>query len=240
MSASANSPELFDADYFAHCCGPIPYERNAVWLAQFSAIAEHIVAALQPSSVLDAGCAFGFLVEALRQRNVEAFGIDISAHAIQNVQADTLPYCQRRSVTDDLDRDYDLIVCIEVLEHMSPREAEVAVANFCRHARSILFSSSPEDFREPTHLNVQPPEYWSELFARHRFYRDVDFDATFVTAWAVLYQKRSEPMPRVVRDFERRYWRLWHENRELRASVLASRQQSVAPELAAPEPNRGR
>lgn len=27
-----------------------------------------------------------------------------------------------------------------------------------------------------SHINVQPPEYWAQLFARQGFFRDVDFD----------------------------------------------------------------
>ena len=42
----------------------------------------------------------------------------------------------------------DLIVCIEVLEHMPADEAEAAIANICGQTADILFSSSPLDFRE--------------------------------------------------------------------------------------------
>ena len=62
----------------------------------------------------------------------------------------------------------------------------------------------------------QPPEYWAELFAKEGFFRDVDFDASFITPWAVRFRKNDEPIHRIVRDYERKYWLLGKENSDLR------------------------
>lgn len=217
-----NESELYDAFYFAHSCG-LPYERNKRWLDFFDNIAEEIVKSIQPKTVLDDGCALGFLVEGLRKRGVEAYGIDISEYAIQNVHPDIVPYCSIGSVTAPLPQKYDLIVSIEVLEHMSQLEAERAVDNFCIYTDNILFSSTPYDYKEVTHFNVQPPEYWSELYARNLFFRDVDFNTTFITPWAVRYVRKYEPVHRVVRDYERKFWLLWKENSDLRELTLEMR-----------------
>ena len=88
-----DTSRTFDSYYFAHGCGR-PYQRDELWLNMFNDIAEHIVDRMAPSCVLDAGCAMGFLVEALRKRGVEAHGIDISAYAIQNVHREILSYCR--------------------------------------------------------------------------------------------------------------------------------------------------
>jgi chromosome segregation ATPase len=72
----------------------------------------------------------------------------------------------------------------------------------------VLFSSTPTDHRELTHFNVQPPEYWAEIFARHGFFRDVDFDASFINPWAVRFRRSGEPLPRIVRGYERAYAQL--------------------------------
>ncbi|MCS6963473.1 MAG: class I SAM-dependent methyltransferase [Thermoflexus sp.] len=231
MGKLASHPwaKFYDAYYFAHCCGR-PYERSEEWLRFFGSIADRIVRDIQPRTVLDAGCAMGFLVEALRDRGVEAYGIDISKYAIERVRPDIREYCWVASVTEELDRWYDLIVCIEVLEHLTAREAEQAVANFCNHTDDILFSSTPFDYKEATHLNVQPPEYWAEAFARHGFFRDVDFDASFITPWAMRLRRCREPMHRIVRHYERRYWTLWQENLELRALALELRERVAAQE----------
>jgi SAM-dependent methyltransferase len=207
----------FDAYYFEHCCGK-PYRRDEHWLTFFGGIADRIVERIQPRRVLDAGCAIGLLVETLRDRGVEAYGIDLSTYAIANVHEPLRPFCRRASITDELPERYDLIVTIEVLEHLSAADGEAAIANLCRHTDDVLFSSTPLDYRETSHVNVQPPEYWAEAFARHGFFRDIDFDAAFVTPWAARFRRSAEPLPRIVRGYERRYWQLAHETGELRAS----------------------
>lgn len=209
---TAPPADVYDAGYYAHGCGR-PYQRDAVWLGFFGGVADRIVEGIRPGSVMDAGCALGFLVETLRDRGVDAWGVDISAYAIDAAFEAIRPYVRVASVTVPFGRRFDLVTCIEVVEHMPPAEAAAAIANLCAHADDVLFSSSPYDHRELTHHNVQPPAYWAELFARHGFYRDVDFDASFLTPWAVRYRK-SQPVAadpvfgRVVAGYERALWRL--------------------------------
>ncbi len=229
MKSPESDASLFDAYYFRHGCGQ-PYERNDAWLEFFDGIAEAIVRKIGPHTVLDAGCAMGFLVEALRGRGVEAFGVDVSEYAIQHIHPDVKPYCRLGSVTDPFSQKYDLIVCIEVLEHLSPRDAERAVENFCLHTDDVLFSSTPLDYKEATHFNVQPLEYWAELFAQHGFFRDVDFDASFITTWAVRFRRTTEPLHRVVREYERKFWLLWKENTDLRNLAVEMRNQLATQE----------
>jgi SAM-dependent methyltransferase len=230
MKQVDNSGHPFDAYYFAHGCGR-PYQRDEEWLKFFGSIAERIVSDIQPHTVLDTGCAMGFLVEALRDRGVEAYGVDISEYAIQNVIPDLQPYCWVGSVIEAFPRSYDLIVCIEVLEHLKPREAEKALENICRHTDDVLFSSTPFDYKEATHFNVQPPEHWAELFARQGFLRDVDYDASFITPWAARFRCKQEVLPRIVRDYERRFWLLWKENTDLRSLTTGMRDQLAQQEI---------
>ena len=222
--APADPQELFGAYYYATGCG-IPYQRDAHWVNFFGQIAEAIVTRIAPRTLLDAGCALGLLVEQLRLQGVMAEGVDISEFAIASAPEVVRPYVRQASVAEPFGQRYDLIVCIEVLEHMPQPEAERAIANFCAHSDDILFSSSPLDFREATHINVHPSEHWAELFARQGFLRDVDFDASFITPWAVRFRRRSEPLPRLVRDYERRFWELWKETTDLRDLALQQQRQ---------------
>src|SRR5262249_22755286 len=63
-------------------------------------------------------------------------------------------------------------------------------------------------------------EDWAEAFARHGFHRDVDFDASFITKWAVRFTRRGVPAHRVVRDYERRFWPLRTAEQDARAYSL--------------------
>jgi hypothetical protein len=209
-----------------------PYERSDVWVQLFQNFAAHIVRDLRPKSALDAGCAMGFLVEALRDRGVEAYGFDISDYALSRAREDIKPFLWQASAAAPLDRDYDVIISTEVLEHLSPVEAEAAVENICHHTSDVIFSSSPDDFREATHLNVRGPEYWAELFAHHGFYRDVDYEVDYIASWAIRFRKTGEPVPRVIRGYERLRDRLAYENRELREVLVERHDAAINAEEA--------
>lgn len=226
-----NEPsKLFNAYYYAHDCGE-PYLRNEVWLNRFDVFAKRIHQDIRPATVLDAGCALGLLVEVLRKAGIAAWGIDISEYAIQNVHADIREYCQVGSITAPFPLPhYDLIVCIEVLEHLPKDEAEQAIANLCQHSNDILFSSTPIDYQEATHFNVQPAEYWVEYFARHGFFRDIDYDAAYITPWAVRFRRQDTTLARLARGYERIYAPLSHANNALRRQLIVDREQMVEQE----------
>ena len=209
----------FGEYYYSHDCGT-PYERTEPWLTFFDNIADRIVKELEPKSVLDAGCAYGFLVEALRNRGVEAWGIDISEYAISNVHESIKDYCRVGSIVEPFDRRYDLIVNIEVLEHMQKDEAIKAIENFCLSSDRVLFSSTPFDYKEATHINVQVPEYWSREFSKYSFYRDLSFDASFITPWSSLFVKRKKTIPDLIYEYENKFWTLNKENVDLRQHVI--------------------
>jgi SAM-dependent methyltransferase len=221
-SGAAGNPE-YGAGYYRSYCG-VPYERSEHWLDFFGQVADGIVRNLQPLSVLDAGCAMGFLVEALHARGVEAWGVDISEFAISQVHESVRDRCSVASLAEPLERRYDLIVSIEVLEHIPPAEIDKVIANLCRSTDRLLLSTTPEDFGEATHLNVQTPDAWSAALAREGFLRDLDQDFSFITPWAALYSRHEEPLAETVRRYDRAWWRLRSEISGVRASLLETQE----------------
>lgn len=198
--------ELYNAEYYHSGCGPIPYEEPEHWVNFFGMIADRIVADIHPKTVLDAGCAMGYLVAALRDRGVEAYGVDISAYAISKVREDVRPFCKVGSLTEPLpaglpDR-YDLVVTIEVLEHLYAEDGKQAIRNLCQLTDKVLFTSTPDDFTEPTHVNVQQREYWCRAFFENGFMDDINYRPTYLTAHALLF-RRSANIERQVEDYER-------------------------------------
>ena len=192
----------FDEYYFTNCCGR-PYKKDEVWMAFFARIADNIVKKLNPKRVLDAGCAMGFLVEALRQRGVNAYGCDISSYAISKVPASVKAFCWQSKVSDELEEQYDLIICQEVFPHVQLKEAETAVGNFCRHANDVIFSCCPNYPPNPYHVNLQPNEHWVKTFARYDFHPDSTFNADFMTPWAIRFQRTTTNMDSFVKGS---YW----------------------------------
>jgi hypothetical protein len=193
----------YDETYYTQGCGPVPYQDRAVWGARFRFVAQKIKSEIAPATVFDAGCAFGYLIETLREQGIDTWGSDVSTYAIDQAGPAAKPFVHVASITDPLTRRYDLITCIEVLEHVDAATGDAAIANFCAHSDAVLFSSSPDDFDEPTqHVNVQPPAYWAERFAAHGFFRDLAVDTRWLTSWSALFRKRPRDDQRLLQDYE--------------------------------------
>lgn len=222
-------PSYFSSDFG----GAGPYERNEHWLRFFGEVAEGIVRDFHPTNALDAGCAMGFLVEQLRKRGVDASGIDISEYAISQVHDSVADHCRVASLTDPIPGRYDLVTCIEVLEHLPPSETDAALANLCAATDRLVFSSTPEDYGEPTHLNVLPPEAWTAKLAEHGFVRDLDRDLSYISPWAALYVRRDESRVEAVERYDRAWSRLRREVAEVRASLLRSQERIAELESGA-------
>ena len=214
-----SADELYDQYYYANDLGT-PYERNTRWLSFFGMVADRIIALTEPSTVLDVGCAMGFLVEALRDRGVDATGTDISTYAISQAGGSAVGHCFVKSATEPIAGRFDLITSVEMIEHLSPADARLALQYMTEATDTLLLSTTPDDLAEPTHINVRPVEYWSELLAELGFYRDVDADTSFLTPWAGVFRRGSPTLPRVVRDYARSEYRFRHEAAVLRGEVL--------------------
>jgi len=215
---------LYDEDYYRTYEGG-SYDRGGHWTRFFGYIANEVVARWKPATALDAGCARGIFVEELRQRDVEAWGVDVSEYAIGSIPEAVRPFCFVGSLAGELPAGlparFDLVSCIEVVEHMDRAEGDRAVGRMCAVTDRVLFSSTPDGFREPTHFSCRPAEEWSALFARHGFVRAFDVDASFVAPWAVVYERRELTPYQLALEYDRHHARLQEEVRQLRGEVVA-------------------
>ena len=165
--------------------------------------ARRLVTDLQIESVLDASSEPGPLVERLRDLDIDADGLDAS-----------------ETLGAPLERKSDLVLCIDVLEQLSPTDAEAALENLCASTDRVVFSSTPFEYAEPANVNVQSPEDWSAQFARQGFVRNLEYDVSFLTPWAALYERSHTLLPEVVRTYDRAWWQLRLEVRQVREKVL--------------------
>jgi SAM-dependent methyltransferase len=153
-------------------------------------------------TVLDVGCAKGLFVMALLDQGADARGFDISAASIADAPEEIRDRVWVSSATEPIAGRYDLVTCIEVFEHLSPEDAERAIDIICACTDKVLMSSTPEDFREPTHINVRTVAEWAAAFAARGFFRRTDIDTCFLTPWAI-YLERADPTRReLVHQYE--------------------------------------
>lgn len=205
--------------YEASEVGPYAWESEH-WRGFFMSVADRIVGLLEPSTSLDVGCAKGMLVQALASRGVDARGRDISAYAIETAHADVRNRLTVASATEPIKERYDVITCVEVLEHLSPSDAQDAIDVMCAATDRILFSSTPGDFDETTHINVHPTAQWAAWFAERGFYRRTDADVTFLATWAVLFERADLTKRMIVERYETQFAPLNSEVIEKRRALL--------------------
>ncbi|MBO0696584.1 MAG: class I SAM-dependent methyltransferase [Verrucomicrobia bacterium] len=126
---------------------------------------------MQPSSVLDVGCGIGTWLAALQSRNVkDVYGIDGPWLNPGNLTCDrSLVQVCDLEAGFNLGRRFDLVVCLEVAEHLSPNAAEHFVESLTKHSAAILFSAAIPFQGGHHHVNEQFLPYWIERFARHCF-----------------------------------------------------------------------
>lgn len=201
VDAGTGSADYSAAYFHDHLGPPYTYEEPH-WKRFFGGIADALVELFHPGTAYDAGCAKGFLVRALAERGVDARGGDISEFAITGAPPELAARLEVKDLTEPFDERYDLITCIEVLEHMSADDARTAVANLCAATDVIVLSTTPDDFAESTHINIRQPWEWAQDFAMHGFFRRTDVDASFVSPWAVILQRDTPGTVELVNRYE--------------------------------------
>ena len=107
-------------------------------------IARH--AELAGAAVLDVGCGGGILTEAMAQRGARVTGIDLSEKALRVAQLhlheSTLDIRYEKSSVEDYTGEFDLVTCMELLEHVpQPASMVAACARLVRPGGRVFFST---------------------------------------------------------------------------------------------------
>jgi SAM-dependent methyltransferase len=130
-----------------------------------------LCALLEPRSVLDVGCGRGTWLRVFEDHGVEDFvGVD-GGH----VAADTLEIAPSKFRAHDLEspldlgRRFDLVVSLEVAEHLGPQVASAFVGSLVSHAPAVLFSAAIPYQGGPGHVNEAWQSEWAARFAEHGF-----------------------------------------------------------------------
>lgn len=113
---------------------------------------------------LDVGCGEGWWSEELWA--AQAAHVDSIDHPIPPEPIDGIPILDvDLEGTYLLQRGYDLALCLEVAEHLTPLAGDELVRQLCRSAQAIAFSAAIPGQGGSGHLNEQWPAYWEERFA---------------------------------------------------------------------------
>ena len=177
-------PARYDEDYFER--GPIlgiSGYMNYRWMPELTIRMAHKLVMELPiragESVLDYGCAKGFLVKALRILDVDASGVDVSEYAIAHADGEVRAWC--RHITDTRDpalfpQEYDWVLAKDVFEHLVPEDLCDLLRCARAHVRKMFVAVPlaaddesgkyivPQYDQDVTHRIAKSIDWWTRIF----------------------------------------------------------------------------
>lgn len=144
---------------------------NAAGAASAAAVLPIVTGLIHPRSAVDVGCGTGIWVMTLRDLGVvDVLGVD-GEHVPKGAR--NLPehaFVSRNLARPfRLNRVFDLVICVEVAEHLRPERATGFVSDLVSLAPAILFSAAAPGQGGTHHVNEQWPDYWLRLFTAHGY-----------------------------------------------------------------------
>lgn len=125
-----------------------------------------------PKSVVDVGCGTGTWLSVFKDEGVRVvYGIDGNY-----VDRSLLFISEEEFHTADLDhpldvdQSFDLVISLEVAEHISPHAADTFVASLVSLGDIVVFSAAIPGQGGQNHINEQWHDYWQEKFQKHNFH----------------------------------------------------------------------
>jgi hypothetical protein len=126
---------------------------------------------IDPKSVIDIGCGVGSWLSVFKEHGIEdVLGVDG-----QWVDKEMLMIPQEQFISCDLEepikinRQFDLVVSLEVAEHIRPEHASTFVKTLVDLGPVILFSAAIPLQIGKHHVNEQWPDYWARRFEEYGY-----------------------------------------------------------------------
>jgi SAM-dependent methyltransferase len=163
-----------------------------------------------PQRVLDVGCGPGFLMLFLAELGVEVEGVDFSPSSLDLAP----PGVRDRILVGDVtqahvpERSFDLVICREVLEHLTVLQVRETIEQLCRASDRFVYATtrfhpSPSNLldvatdleTDPTHITLLAKDFVRCLFVLEGFRRRADLEDRM--DWAkkgrvLVYERASE------------------------------------------------
>lgn len=139
--------------YVVNECDPERMRREETPMA--NSLAKWIKSALNPKYAIDIGCGPGHFVDSLRNEGIVACGYDI----VPGNNVVTL------DITKDSVEPCELVICLEVLEHISPEQTDVALNHLADSVKPngmLIFSAAAPNQGGEGHINCRPKAVWQQ------------------------------------------------------------------------------
>lgn len=162
------------------------YQASRKFEDKYFTIAWQIITTLKlkpDATVLDYGCGKGFLVHAFRSFFIDAYGYDVSKEAVEQAHGLAAGHLCGDWALKPSEDFYDVLLCIDVLEHMTEGKMIAWLDTLARTAPiavfSIPFLGDPNLFKDPTHKIFKTKEWWKYELGKHWRIRDAPKEWAF-------------------------------------------------------------
>lgn len=148
------------------------YPENIYNTAAAEQVVPYLNELFKPATVLDVGCGkctwlniFSKFSNIKKIRGVDGEYVDRAKLLIPDQSFFPLDL----NKPFNLNEEYDLVLSLEVAEHLKEDAAESFVESLTRHGKVIVFSAAIPGQGGQDHINEQWPEYWRQKFSKHEY-----------------------------------------------------------------------
>lgn len=145
---------------------------------------------IRPNSVLDIGCGTGTWLRVLSEAGVQVIlGVDGDYVDIKKLHINPNYFIGLDlSKEINLNKKFDLVISLEVAEHLPQSSADAFVLTLINHSDVILFSAALTNQGGQNHLNEQPFSYWVNKFEENGYvfldvFRNKIWDDPNIDCW---------------------------------------------------------
>ena len=176
--------DFFDKSYYEN--GPQAAKslyQNYRWMPELTIpLAHHIIQSMgimHDQTVMDFGCAKGFLVNAMRLLGIEAYGVDVSEYAISQSMKETNGYVKLIEPFSNDFRPCDHLIAKDILEHIEYEHIDAQMSILRDHCETIFaviplgdgekYLIPAYEFDKSHHIR-ESKEWWHDKFKKAGFF----------------------------------------------------------------------
>lgn len=139
--------------------------------ASAKAVVDILIKHFRPESVVDIGCGTGIYLKEFSRKGVDILGYDGSPAAQEGSLMGEKIKIHDLCDPLEINRKFDLCLCIEVAEHLPKESANALVKTLINLADTIIFTAATpgQGPKSIGHINEQPNQFWVEKFKIFNF-----------------------------------------------------------------------
>ena len=142
-------------------------EQKQKSVRQAQLIVPIILKFIKPKNIVDVGCGIGHWVRAFKENGIDGVGFDGSWVPKEKILIDTF---NEIDLAKELPKvKADLVLCLEVAEHLPPSRAEGFIEDLTAMSTIIVFSAAVPGQGGVHHINEQWQSYWVDLFKQQGY-----------------------------------------------------------------------